>query len=795
MDGDNSVICPESTLQRLEYPRLRMLLAGQTQSEPGKLQAYRLVPLGDQVVIETALSEVDEALRWLNDGQSPGLGGCRDLSELLVSVRAEGSLLAAEDLLKVAQSLQVMRDCSHFFQRDERQDLLSKLAAGIVPLAELQRRLRESIDPRGDLLDSASFELGDLRYQIRQTRSRVKQQLNQLLTGEYSAGLFQEQLITVRNNRYVVPLKSDCRGQVKGFVQDESASGQTLYVEPSQVLDGNNKLQQLAREEQREERRILLQLAELVRRDADILQNNQRLLARIDLRFAAARLSRNYAGCRPELVDESVIELKQARHPLLMEKDGQFDLDSAVEIDLLLGEDCRALVISGPNTGGKSVALKTLGLLLLMVRSGLHIPCHSNSRLHLYRHLFVDIGDEQSIEQSLSTFSGHLLKVRDILEHADEETLVLLDEAGTGTDPAEGAALVQAVLDQLCQQGVKTVLTTHLGQLKHFAHGHPEIENAAVEFDPETLVPTYRLRYGIPGASSALTTASRLGLPQTVIDGAIEYLGREEHDYSTLLARLNKRQLELDQELQRVRATRVEADAAQQLRKQQLETLKEKKREILQRATRQGEELIAATEARLKKLRKRKPGTVSPQQAVADRNELTFAREELTPFKPKRKSSNAVPVKLDNGEIVKIAALGVEAKVERLDGKMVDLLVGGKRMRQPLNALEQFTPRRFASRSTEVSAVSRGISDRQIGTKLKLVGLRVDDALAKLERFIDDASLHHLQQVEIIHGAGQGILRRAVRERLATEAAVTAFYAAPADQGGDNITIAELSNG
>jgi len=248
----------------------------------------------------------------------------------------------------------------------------------------LQRRLRESIDPRGDLLDSASFELGDLRYQIRQTRSRVKQQLNQLLTGEYSAGLFQEQLITVRNNRYVVPLKSD------------SASGQTLYVEPSQVLDGNNKLQQLAREEQREERRILLQLAELVRRDADILQNNQRLLARIDLRFAAARLSRNYAGCRPELVDESVIELKQARHPLLMEKDGQFDLDSAVEIDLLLGEECRALVISGPNTGGKSVALKTLGLLLLMVRSGLHIPCHSNSRLHLYRHLFVDIGDEQS---------------------------------------------------------------------------------------------------------------------------------------------------------------------------------------------------------------------------------------------------------------------------------------------------------------------------------------------------------------------------------------------------------------
>ena len=789
------MICDAATLQALEYPRLRTLLAGQTQSEPGKLLAQQLVPLTDQNIIETALSEVDEARRCLCEGQAPGLGGCRDLSELLVAVRAAGSLLDTAALLKVAQTLQVMADCCDFFQRGGYSGLLPQLAAGIVPLRELQRRLRESLDARGNLLDSASFELGDLRYQIRQTRSRIKQQLNQLLTGEHSAGLFQEQLITVRNNRYVVPLKSDCRGQVKGFVQDESASGQTLYVEPSQVLDGNNRLQQLSREEQREERRILLQLAELVRRDADVLQNNQRLLARIDLRFAAARLSRSYAGCRPELVAEPIIEVKQARHPLLMEADGHFDPAAAVGIDLMLDQHCQALVISGPNTGGKSVALKTLGLFLLMVRSGLHVPCDPASRLHLYRQLYVDIGDEQSIEQSLSTFSGHLLKIKEILKHADDETLVLLDEAGTGTDPAEGSALVQAVLDQLCKQGAKTVLTTHLGQIKHFAHGHPAIENAAVEFDPETLAPTYRLRYGIPGASSALTTAKRLGLPAAVVAGAIAYLGREEHDYSVLLARLNSRQQQLDRELRQAREARIEAAAAQRLRQQQLGALKEKKREILQRAARQGEELVAATEARLKKLRKRKPGSVSPRQAVDDRHELTLAREELLPFKPKLKAAKTVPVALATGEIVKITALGVEARVERLAGDTVDLSVGGKRMRQPLSALEQFSPRRYATHATEVSGVSRSMAERQIGTKLKLVGLRVDDALTKLERFIDDASLHQLQQVEIIHGAGQGILRRAVREKLATEAVVTAFYAAPADQGGDNITIAELSNG
>ncbi len=787
------MICNEAALQRLEYPRLRALLAGQTQSEPGFLLAEQLLPFVDQAVVEKALTEVDEAAGWLLDGQSPSLGGCWDLTLLLKSVQAEGSLIGVDDLLKVAQSLRVMEDCRLWFKTSPQKPLVCQLAVEMTALPELQRRLQESIDSKGGLLDSASFELGDLRYQIRQSRSRIKQQLDHLLTGDHSSSLFQERLITIRNNRYVVPLKSDCRGQIKGFVQDESASGQTLYLEPSQVLEGNNRLQQLVREEQREERRILLQLAGLVRRDSAILGKNQTLLGRIDLRFAAARLSQSYQGCRPELVDESIIELKQTRHPLLMEVEGRFDLSAAVAVDILLKEGCQALVISGPNTGGKSVALKTLGLLLLMVRSGLHIPCAPGSRFHLYRHLYVDIGDEQSIEESLSTFSGHLLKLREILAQADEETLVLLDEAGTGTDPAEGAALVQAVLDQLCQQGAKVLLTTHLGQLKHFADGHAAIENAAVEFDPETLVPTYRLRYGIPGASSALTTAKRLGLPDPVIQRAIRYLGAEEHDQGVLLLRLNTRQQELDHELLLAKQSRVEADIAQQLRKRQLTQIKEKKREILSRATRQAEELITATESRMKKLRKRQPGSVSPQQAIADRQEFTVAREELTPFKPKPKHVGTVPQKLQVGEIVRVFALGIEAQVERVHGESIELLVGGKRMRQPLKALEQFEPRRFVAPTHKSGPVSRTVIERPISSQLKLIGQRVDEALAHLERFIDDALLSNLQQVEIIHGAGEGILRRAVREHLAGESGITAFYAAPADQGGENITIAELS--
>ena len=788
------MLCRDAALERLEYPRLRMLLAGQTQSEPGRLLAEELRPLEQQAEVETALCEVDEALRLLADGQAPSLGSCCDVRLLIEKGQAEGSLIAAEDLLKVSQSLQAAEECRRWAGTLEGYSLLAGLTGQLTSLAELRRRLVDSIGSRGELLDSASFELGDLRYRIRQTRTRVKQQLEQLLGSEQYASCFQEKLVTVRNGRYVVPLKADHRGQVKGFVQDESASGQTLYIEPTRVLEGNNSLQQLLREEQREERRILLQLADLVRRDSAELLQNQRVLARLDLRMAAARLSRQYHGCRPELVEGSTIELKQARHPLLMEVDGRLEPARAVPIDILLPQTCQALVISGPNTGGKSVALKTLGLLLLMLRSGLHLPCHPDSKLHLFEQLHVDIGDEQSIAESLSTFSGHLMRVKAILEQADSETLVLLDEAGTGTDPAEGAALAQAVLDQLCLFGAKVMLTTHLGQLKHFAHAKEGVENAAVEFDPETLAPKYRLSYGIPGASSAMATAQRLGLPTRVLERARQYLGQGEHDSTALLAQLNAQQQKLEQELALAKNARSAAEGAQRLRKQQLQELKGKKKEILARATKQADELIAATELRLKKLRKRKQADNRPQQAVADKAELNAAREELKPFKPKRKRQGAIPQQLQEGELVRIAMLGVEATVERVLSDGVELNVGGKRMRQPLTALEQFSPRRFATDKKGGGQVTRKVAERQTSTQLKLIGQRADAAMVELERFIDDALLGNLKQVEIIHGAGEGILRRAVREFLAKQQGVTAFYAAPAERGGDNITIAELGD-
>ncbi|PLX88960.1 MAG: endonuclease MutS2 [Desulfuromonas sp.] len=785
------MFCRPETLDLFEFSLLRSYLAGQTMSPPGYQAAEALTPMGERAAIELALAEVGEAVTALDDGGAPSLGDNRDLAPLLAQVQADGSFLSGEQLLNIAATLAVTRDCRQWLMQRPGLIHLTTLSQQLDGLPDLSRDLSRAIGKRGELLDSASSELASIRRGLRQQRSRVKQQLEQMLSNDQLAACFQDRLVTVRNGRYVVPLKADYRGRIKGFVQDESSSGQTLYVEPAAILEGNNRIQALQREENREERRILLILADQVRQVSPILAGNQAVLARVDLRFAAGRLARSYSGCCPELVETFEIELRQARHPLLMwDSDGGFDPDRAVPIDLLLGESNQALVISGPNTGGKSVALKTLGLLMLMLRCGLHIPCRPDSRVHLFAQLFADIGDEQSIADSLSTFSGHLVRMREILAVAGPDTLVLLDEAGTGTDPAEGAALALAVLDRLRNQGAKVLLTTHLGQIKAYAQRQDGVESAAVDFDPETLAPRYRLHYGLPGASSALHTARRLGLPDQVLRDAEEYLGERAQDSAELIYQLNRQRQQAAQELEEVVREREAAARHQQRRYEQLQALKKQKREITARAVQQGQQLLMATEKRLKHLHKQH----SQQPQGEPRQELKQLREELKRFQPRHKRQGPVPQDLQQGELVRVTALGVEAQVEQVVGKDVELRVAGKRLRQPLKALEQFVPRRFASASPKNATLSRPVAttERLLRERLMLVGQRADDALSNLERFIDDALLGNLAQVEIVHGSGEGILRRTVREYLAGHRAVSAFYAAPAEQGGENVTIAEL---
>lgn len=784
----------EETLRVLEYDKVRQLLAGFTVTAPGRERTLALQPHLTASEVEASLAAIGEMVSLAAEKGSPPIGGCCDLREALRRLRAEGSWLPPEELLGVLASVETAETCRRYFLAGEGAPQLRELTAGIVSLRELGRNLRASIGARGEILDSASFELGDLRHGILQLRSRIKRMLEDLLAADSLAGVFQDRIITERGGRYVVPVRADHRGQLKGFVHDESASGQTLYLEPTSVLERNNELQTLLREEKREEERILRRLSAVVRQHTEALLGNQEILARLDFFAAAARFSRGVGGVAPRLAPEPVVELKAAQHPLLLyHADGTSRQEGATPVDLLLGAASDTLVVSGPNTGGKTVALKTAGLLVLMVRSGLHIPCHPDSRVHLFGKVFADIGDEQSIAANLSTFSGHLVRIRRILEAADGDSLVLLDEIGTGTDPAEGGALALAVLDSLRARGARTVATTHLNLVKSYAHLRGGVENAAVEFDEQTLAPTYRLHYGIPGASSAFTIARRLGLPEAVLAAAGRYLGEGEREGLELLEELNRMRRQLDQELRDAETLHRRAVEEREKRRRLLAEIEEQKRGILEKATRRGDQLLRDAERQVKGLlRQARDVAGSPAAEARIAGEMRVAREEIAAARPQAKRVGTVPQEVAAGELLRVTALGAEATVVRRHGEEVELDLCGKKLRLPLTALEQFSPRRFAQWRSGRSAISGRIERDRPQPRLLLIGKRVDEALPLLDRFLDDALLHGLREVEVVHGAGEGILRRTVRDFLAGHREVTAFHAADVGQGGDNVTVVEL---
>ncbi len=784
----------DETLRVLEYAKIRNLLAGFTVSAPGRERALALAPLPVPKVPE-ALAEIQEMESVLASSSArPPVGGC-DLRRTLRHLRVEGSWLPPEDLLEILVSAEAASECRRFFSGRPEAHRLTARAQLLASLKELRQNLRASLGPRGEILDSASFELGEIRRETLQTRNQIKRVLEGLLAAENLAAIFQERIITERNGRYVLPVRADRRGQLKGFVHDESASGQTLYLEPTAALAGNNRLQSLLQEERREEEAILRRLSELVRRESAALAENQEILAFFDYTAAAAAFSRLYAGEIPQLTDEPLLELYGARHPLLLfHQDGTPRGGAAVPIDLLLGAGFKILVVSGPNTGGKTVALKTVGLLLLMVRSGLPIPCRPGSRVHLFGRIFADIGDEQSIEANLSTFSGHLTRIRQILAAADEDSLVLLDEAGTGTDPAEGGALALAVLDTLRERGARTILTTHLNLIKGYAHLRPEVENAAVEFDSHTLAPSYRLHYGIPGASNAFTIARLLGIPEDVLAKAAGYIGGNEQEGMALIEDLNRLRKDLAREREDAQRLTAEARRERDRRRQLLRELEEQQKTLLEKTARRGEERLREAERNLKTLlRKAEQSaqtTVAPPERARLAEELHSVKADVASLRPLVRRGKT-PVEPRTGEILRIPALDAEGEVVRVANGEVELSLQGKKLRLPLHDLEQPSPRRFATRQKSSKVRSNIVRD-SFQPRLLLVGKRIDEALLLVDRFLDDALLHGMREVEVVHGSGEGVLRRAVRDFLAGHAAVAAFRGGDTETGGENVTIVEM---
>ncbi len=780
------------SLVQLEFAKVVELVIGRTQTQYGRALAVALKPYEDRHQISSALAEAAEAGQLLQKGGPLALGSGVDLLPYLEQLRTEGLRLEAEVLREIQAVAEVAVTCRRQLLASETCCCLRPLAEKLVALPGLAAEIRRSIGPRAEILDTASFELADLRDSLKQERNRVRRLLDKLLHDERLQGVFQESLITDRNGRYVLPVRTDHSGRLKGFVHDVSASGQTLYLEPTAALESNNRVQTLLRKIVREEERILTLLTASVREVRAELVVNQGVLAHLDLRQAIARLGLELDATVPELASVPLLDLRDVKHPLLvMAQRADQGTDNVIPIDLRLPEDCSVLIISGPNTGGKTVALKTAGLLILMVRSGLPIPCAPGSRLFPFAPVMADIGDEQSIEHNLSTFSGHLLRLRRILERADGGTLVLMDELGTGTDPGEGSALALAAVDSLRAAGARVMATTHLHVVKGYAQLETEVENAAVEFDPETLQPTFRLHYGIPGASHAFTIARRIGLPEKVLVDAVEYLGQGEREGVAIIERLQTLRSSLEDELNSAQQLRSEAETERRQSQSQREELDVKRQKILEETRQQGVRLLADAERQLQTLFKSVPaGQIQPKDRAALTGEMRALKAALP--QPVAQGPEQIPENVELREKLYVPALGVEAEVVRVDGDRVELLAGGKKLRQSMSALRQFQPRRYAQPQSSTPRIRDRVPRTAFLPRLVLVGKRVEEAQALLDRFIDEALLHGEQNLEVVHGAGQGILRRAVREFLAAHNEVAVFQAAGIDAGGDNVTVVEL---
>ncbi len=686
---------------------------------------------------------------------------------------------------------------------DERRPLLRELGRRLHPLPALRSTLARSFDPAGDLLDTASPRLGALRSAVRVAYDRLRRRLDTLVGSELG-GALQEPIVTLRNGRYVVPVRAEARAKVKGIVHDASGSGQTLFVEPLVVVELGNAWREAQAAVDEEEARILDELSALVAANASLLRETLDALAQFDFWAAKAQLAAELDGIRPERAERAEITLLSARHPGLT--------GHVVPIDVRLGGDYTALVITGPNTGGKTVALRTLGLLALMHQSGLHIPAAAGSALPVLRDVFADIGDEQSIAQSLSTFSGHLRSIIRIVEQAGSDTLVLLDELGAGTDPTEGSALAQALLDHFIRSGALVAATTHYAEIKVYAHETPAARNASVAFDLDTLSPTYRLTIGLPGGSQAFAIAERLGLPDAIVADARSRLTENERAFEATLASIRRQEDEIADAVEQARSAEAKAADALRAAEEERRRARRERAESVRSARDEAERLVESLRADVAGVRRRlerETITAPAIDAALQRAEGTLERLPAEPAAP-QPVAPVVHRAWQTGDRARSRSGGWEGRVAAIDrsGSRATIEAGGMRVSVPLDDLEPAVGAHADAGTRQAAGLDRarpggaghvggstGIPlgrTRTVASSLDLRGARVDEALDAFERYLDDAALAGLDQVTIIHGLGTGALRDAVRERAASHPLVRGFEAGGRGGGGDGATIVRL---
>ena len=788
----------QKALKVLEYDKIIQLLAEQTTSDAGKKRCLELVPMTDKQLITDAQAQTADALSRIYRKGSISFGGLKDPGFQMKRLEIGGCLNAAE-LLSICTLLEITRRAKAY-SRENRDDLpadsLDVLFAGLEPLTPLLEEIRRCILAEDEISDDASPALHSVRRTIRNINDKIHGAMNNLLNSSTTRSYLQDAVITMRNGRYCLPVKAEYKGQVPGMIHDQSSTGSTLFIEPMSVVKLNNDLKEAFLKEQEAIEAVLAELSNLTAQYAAYLLDNYRILADLDFIFAKANLAKIQNGMAPIFNTEGRIRIRQGRHPLL-------DPKKVVPIDVHLGDTFHLLIITGPNTGGKTVSLKTVGLFTLMGQAGLHIPAKDRSELAIFDDVYADIGDEQSIEQSLSTFSSHMTNIVSILKHATPQSLVLFDELCAGTDPDEGAALAISILDRLRQDGIRTMATTHYSEIKLYALSTTGVENACCEFSVQTLSPTYRLLIGIPGKSNAFAISSKIGLPADLIEDAKTRITKENENFEDVIADLEQSRLTIEKEQAEINRYKEEAASLKKQLEEKQERLNRSRDRVLQEANQQAAAILKEAkdlaDETIRNFHKYGKTHMDASAMEKDREKIRkkmAKAQSKSSIQKKEQINHNVPKKLRLGDSVKILSMNLKGTVHTLPDAKGNLFVQAGILRYQTNIRDLIlvnddaTP---AVHNTKTGAgklkMSKSLS---VSPEINLIGKTVDEALMELDKYLDDAYLAHLKSVRIVHGKGTGALRKAVQGHLKRQKYVKAFHLGEFGEGDAGVTIAEF---
>jgi len=791
------------TLRILEYYKIIEQLTSFATCPAGKRMCEKLKPSTDMIEIQKNQEETRDALSRVYQHGGLSFSGVYPIGEAMKRV-AVGASLSIGELLDIAKLLKVAERARKYGEQEtdkddeglvKKQDSLTGYFESLMPLEHLAREINRCILSEDEIADDASSTLKEIRRDMKQINGKVHDVLNGIVAKQTNQVMLQDSIVTMRNGRYCIPVKSEYKGQFPGMVHDQSSKGSTFFIEPMAVVNLNNELKELAAKEAMEIEKILASLSEQVAFSKESIELNVEILTKLDFIFAKASFAKSYDGTEPELNDKGIVVIKQGRHPLL-------DRYKVVPVDIHLGKDFTMLIITGPNTGGKTVSLKTLGLFTLMGQAGLHIPAFQGSQLAIFKDIFADIGDEQSIEQSLSTFSSHMSNIVYIMKHANKDTLVLFDELGGGTDPVEGSALAIAILNDLHNRDIRCMATTHYSELKTFAMTTEGIENACCEFDVETLSPTYKLLIGIPGKSNAFAIAKKLGLSGHVIESAKSQIDNDALDMESILADLEKSKRTIEQEQAEIAANKAEIQKLKDRLASKNEHIEQRKQDILRNAREEAREILEEAKAfadeSIRKYnnwdKKQNANNKDMEKARGEiRDKLNAVNDKLA-YKTSNRKSKHKPGDFKLGDAVHVISLNLEGTVRSLPNQKGEITVqmGILQSTVKITDVEIIQEKKQTKQEKTVQYRASVNKAMNIKPEINLLGLTVDEAIMELDKYLDDACLSHLNQVRVVHGKGTGALRKGVHEYLKRQSYVKNYRLGEFGEGDAGVTIVEL---